>query len=158
MRHIKSLLLISGPYDLVKLIPHFDRRGLHLPMLEAIMGGRDVLPTVSPTMLVKTKEFQAPDLVRRVPPIFLFHGTADLSVPCHIAEEFYDALKTAGYRVQMKLYEGKSHTDPIIEDLLYADEVGRYPRRRHELLLRLADPLSAMDLYHPFSRSWSRTT
>ena len=58
-----------------------------------------------------------------MPPIFLFHGTADLSVPARVAVDFQEALQQAGYAVYLKLYAGKSHTDPIIEDLLYADEV-----------------------------------
>jgi hypothetical protein len=57
--------------------------------------------------------------------VFLFHGTADLSVPPAIATAFAEALRAVGARVQCKLYAGKSHTDPIIEDLLYADEVRR---------------------------------
>ena len=59
-----------------------------------------------------------PEVVRRLPPIFLFHGTADLSVPAAIAVDFADALRQASYDVQIKLYPGKSHTDAIIEDLL----------------------------------------
>ena len=60
-----------------------------------------------------------------MPPIFLFHGTADLSVPASVAVDFHEALQQAGYAAYLKLYAGKSHTDPIIEDLLYADEVRR---------------------------------
>jgi hypothetical protein len=57
LSHVRSLLLISGPYDLVALVPHFDARGLHPPLLHAIMGGRDLLPAVSPTLMLCTKEY-----------------------------------------------------------------------------------------------------
>ena len=58
MSNLRSVVLVSGPYDLVALMPHLDARGLHPPLLEAIMGGRDVLPTVSPTLLAQCKEYQ----------------------------------------------------------------------------------------------------
>ena len=65
MSNIKSLLLVSGPYDLVTLLPHFDARGLHKPMLEAIMGGSDMFPAVSPSVLVRSKEYQVRGVVGR---------------------------------------------------------------------------------------------
>ena len=61
--------------------------------------------------------------MRRLPPVFLLHGGADNSVPAIGALDFADALQRAGVTAAVKVYPGKSHTDPIIEDLLYADEV-----------------------------------
>jgi len=123
LSQIKSVIGVSGPYDLVSLAPHFHRKGLHMPMLAAIMGGVSHLPELSPTHLVETPLYQNPQLVKRFPAVFLLHGTNDQCVPKECAADFGQALSRAGYNVQIKLYEGKSHTDPIIEDLLYAEEM-----------------------------------
>ena len=44
------------------------------------------------------------------------------TVPDEQAHDFAEALRGAGVeRVEVKVYRGKSHTDPIIEDLMFFD-------------------------------------
>ena len=124
LSQIKTVFGVSGPYDLVGLTKHFHNKGLHMPMLAAIMGGREFLGVLSPTRLVLEDQiYRDPELIKLFPPVIPLHGTADECVPHQIAIDFAKALFNAGYNAQVKLYEGKTHTDPIIEDLLYAEEV-----------------------------------
>jgi len=53
------------------------------------------------------------------PPIVLFHGTADQTVPCEQSREFAARLRACGAaHVTERYYDDKSHTDPILEDPL----------------------------------------
>ena len=54
-----------------------------------------------------------------LPPITLLHGSADATCPHDQSEAFYAALLAAGVpedRVALKIYDGKTHTSPILED------------------------------------------
>ena len=56
------------------------------------------------------------------PQFTLFHGTSDETVSWKSTAEFSHALRSAGVPVNSKFYEGKSHTDPIIEDPIDGDD------------------------------------
>ena len=58
------------------------------------------------------------------PPILLFHGTADQTVPWEQSHDFAVRLRACGaYSVTERYYENKSHTDPIVEDPLCGGDV-----------------------------------
>jgi hypothetical protein len=67
---------VSGPYDLEALADKLAARGLPRGLLQALMG--DLLHQ-SPVCRVRR---MTPTSLRRLPPVILYHGTADLTVPC----------------------------------------------------------------------------
>jgi len=52
----------------------------------------------------------------KLPPIFLYHGADDLSVPVNGTIVMAKALATFNIDVYLKIYDNKTHTGPIIED------------------------------------------
>jgi len=57
--------------------------------------------------------------LERLPKVVLLHGTSDKTCPHSQSQRFRDALLQAGVkpdRCVLKLYPGKTHTSPIIED------------------------------------------
>jgi prenylcysteine alpha-carboxyl methylesterase len=53
---------------------------------------------------------------KKLPPILLLHGNADVCAPIDNAERFADALQEGGAAVQLKTYNGQTHTSPLIEN------------------------------------------
>jgi prenylcysteine alpha-carboxyl methylesterase len=61
-------------------------------------------------------------LLEDFPPCFLFHGTADKTVSYRSSEQLTTALQACGIPVSTRFFEGKTHTDPIIEDPIVGDD------------------------------------
>ncbi|KAK9750502.1 hypothetical protein RND81_02G201100 [Saponaria officinalis] len=79
-----------------------------------IMEGEQSLRRYSPEIVV-----QDPNVRRAVsllPPVVLFHGTADYSIPSNSSESFAATLQRLGVDAQAILYEGKTHTDVFLQD------------------------------------------
>ena len=79
------------------------------------------LVSCSPTRLIqrmKTRPMQAASLAAQLPRITMLHGTADATCPHFLAVEFRDAVLSAcpDHYCELRLYEGKTHTSPILED------------------------------------------
>ena len=107
----KKFIGTSGPYDIVSLAPLVHKRGLYLSMLKAIMDND--LFAASPTRVLSSLK---PEAVSRFPPILLFHGTNDATVPHSMSVEFFDALKRTGIKnIQLELWPGISHSEPLVE-------------------------------------------
>ena len=53
---------------------------------------------------------------KKLPPILLLHGNADKCAPIGNAERFAAALREGGAAVELKTYEGQTHTSPLIEN------------------------------------------
>ena len=108
----KKFIGASGPYDIVSLAPIVNKRGLYLRMLKAIMDND--LFAASPTRVLSTIR---PEAVSLLPPILLFHGTNDATVPYSSSVEFFDALKRAGKseNIHLELWRGVSHSEPLVE-------------------------------------------
>ena len=53
---------------------------------------------------------------KKLPPILLLHGNADKCAPIDNAERFAAALREGGAAVELKTYEGQTHTSPLIEN------------------------------------------
>ncbi|EFX04479.1 phospholipase/carboxylesterase [Grosmannia clavigera kw1407] len=62
-------------------------------------------------------------------PVFFGHGTADEKVPLPLAEEMATTMKKAGYRVELKLYEGFGHWYKIPDEI---DDIVRFIRSETE--------------------------
>jgi len=149
---LKAYVGISGPYDIVDLLPHFHSKGLATSVLRSIFGEEERedeqllrkflqdygiksscirfsefrLRSLSPTCLLSDKYIK-PSAVKLLPPISLLHGTADRSVPHRSSEHLAIALKQAGAEVDLVLFPGKTHTEPIIEDPMQGTENGADP-------------------------------
>ena len=106
-----SYIGVSGAFNLLTLQDHLDARGLPKDMFSKIMS--DSLVEFSPTLLVQGL---GEDVVRTLPPMTLFHGTADQSVPVENAVQFCKTMKEAGGNCKLHLYHGKNHTEPIVQD------------------------------------------
>ncbi|CAM6102602.1 unnamed protein product [Calypogeia fissa] len=113
-KQIKAFIGLSGGYNLPKLVDHFHGRGLYRSIFLSVMEGETSLPLYSPELAVQSEAF-AP-AVPLLPPIYLFHGTADYSIPYEASENFASALRRVGATVMTKLYADKTHTDVFLQD------------------------------------------
>ena len=161
---IKAYFGLSGGYNLLDLVDHFHNRGLDRSIFLSIMEGEESLKNFSPE--IKIQDSCIKDLIPFMPLIVLFHGTADYSIPSISSERFSEALKKAGARTELILYDGKTHTDLFLQDPLrggkedlfdqvvaivhsndsdaLAKDATAPPRRRFvpEILLKLAHDIS----------------
>ncbi|KAG0598468.1 hypothetical protein M758_12G076400 [Ceratodon purpureus] len=111
---LKSYMAISGGYNLVKLVEYFHTRGLDKSIMLRVMEGEKSLPIYSPEYMVQIPTFKK--AVPLLPPITLFHGTGDYSIPHEASEAFADALRSVGAQVNTVLYPDKTHTDLFLQD------------------------------------------
>ena len=122
---------ISGPYDMLKMLRLMHKKGLHRRLVLSLMDHDPA--THSPTHLVNdlvecaqspipaTAE-RASQILSSLPPLFIFHGNTDQSVPLQSSKDLARSLKAAKCRVRERYYENKSHTDPIIEGPFSGDD------------------------------------
>ncbi|CAL8465640.1 g5176 [Coccomyxa elongata] len=112
-RRIRAMVGVSGVYNCFDLADHFNRRGLYRRLFDRIMSvnGRAALKLFSPTYCVKGVEWGA-----SLPRVVLLHGTADTCALFNNATQFRDALREVGAKVELKQYEGETHTSPLIEN------------------------------------------
>jgi prenylcysteine alpha-carboxyl methylesterase len=123
LSRIAAFVGVSGVYtpDDPELLLHFERQGLSRAVVHAIMeagltGARahEALPRASPASLALGPLAAA---VPSLPPVMLCHGTADKSAPATQSAAFGAALRASGAsHVMERYYQGKSHTDPFLED------------------------------------------
>ncbi|KAK6154919.1 hypothetical protein DH2020_009167 [Rehmannia glutinosa] len=161
---INAYFGLSGGYNLLKLVDHFDGRGLYRSIFLSIMEGEKALEQFSPEIILQNPS--SIGAVSLLPHIILFHGTADYSIPSDASITFVDTLRRVGAQADLILYQGKTHTDLFLQDPLRGgkDELFDYlvafihaddkealardamapPRRRFvpEILLRLAGQVS----------------
>lgn len=150
---LKACVAISGPYDIVNLLPHFHAKGLATSVLRSIFGEEEhdknellfeeflrawgikldgeALPeyrlrSLSPTCLLADNCIR-PSAIKLLPPISLLHGTGDRSVPYRSSEHLALALKQVGAVAELVLFPEKTHTEPIIEDPMQGTENGPDP-------------------------------
>ncbi|KAL3631301.1 putative isoprenylcysteine alpha-carbonyl methylesterase icmel1 [Castilleja foliolosa] len=111
---LKAYFGLSGGYNLPNLIDHFDSRGLYRSIFLSIMEGEESLRRFSPELIVR--EPNTRKAVSMLPPIVLFHGTADYSIPSDSSKSFAETLQGLGVQAESILYEGKTHTDLFLQD------------------------------------------
>lgn len=109
----KGYFGISGGYNLESLVDHFHERGLYRSLFLSIMEGEESLSWFSPELRVQNLSLNASSCL---PPICLFHGTADYSIPWAASESFAKVLVSMGANVTTRFYEGKTHTDIFLQD------------------------------------------
>ncbi|KAK9918580.1 hypothetical protein WJX75_005121 [Coccomyxa subellipsoidea] len=112
-QRVQSLIGVSGVYNCFDLADHFNQRGLYRRLFDRIMSvnGRAALKLFSPTYCVKGVEWGA-----QLPRVLLLHGTGDTCALFSNATQFRDALQEVGAKVELKSYEGETHTSPLIEN------------------------------------------
>ncbi len=127
---LRNFIGISGPYNILDSIPLFHARGLDRSVLLRIMNHN--IARYSPTDRMRlVSHVHAPLFPASV---HLFHGTADRTVQWQSTAAFADCLKAIGVNVHVKYYQGKTHTDPIIEVLrIMRRRIMRIMRRRKML-------------------------
>ncbi|KAL7614282.1 probable isoprenylcysteine alpha-carbonyl methylesterase ICMEL2 [Lactuca sativa] len=123
---IKAYFGLSGVYNLPSLVEHFDSRGFHRSILLSIMEGEESLKRFSPEILIEDPSVM--NAVSKFPHVILFHGTADYSIPADASISFVASLNRVGVRAELKLCNGKSHTDLFVQNALRGgkDEVFDY--------------------------------
>lgn len=161
---IKAYFGLSGGYNLFNLVDHFHNRGLYRSIFLSIMEGEESFEQFSPE--VRIKDPRNREAASLLPPIKLFHGTSDYSIPSDASINLVESLKGVGAEAEVILYEGKSHTDLFLQDPLrggkddlfdhvvsvihagdeeaLAKDASAPPRKRlvPEILLRLARHIS----------------
>ncbi|RMX64976.1 hypothetical protein DD238_007255 [Peronospora effusa] len=124
LRQVRSYIGISGPYNMEASIATFHRHGFDRAVVERIMAHR--LAYYSPSLrLLALSELPfhtRKELMEDFPSCFLFHGTADKTVSYRSSEQLAAALRSCSATVSTRYYEGKTHTDPIIEDPIVGDD------------------------------------
>jgi acetyl esterase/lipase len=141
---------ISGPYHLPQLRQHLFDRGIEqLSFLRHIVAGEDAsdftdqehdeaFSGMSPALRLRRGTFVGMNrsfISNVFPPMLLIHGDSDNVVPKQSTREFARSLRTAGVpSVTVKYLAGASHTDPIIEDLLFDESSGTEAGAISELL------------------------
>lgn len=114
---MQGFLALSSLFNMSTMQARFERRGLNKDMVHAIFGQNG--PTSKPVSFARYSPYQcfSEELPRkRLPRTLLMHGTADDTVPCSESEGFKQALMKHGIDVQLKLYEGATHTSKLLED------------------------------------------
>nr|GLL26507.1 probable isoprenylcysteine alpha-carbonyl methylesterase ICMEL2 [Ipomoea trifida] len=113
---IKAYFGLSGGYNLPSLVDHFHDRGLYRSVFLSIMEGEERLESFSPDIM--TQDLSSRKAVCLLPPVILFHGTEDWSVPSDASKAFVDTLHGAGAQAELVLYKGKTHLDLFLHDPL----------------------------------------
>ncbi|KAJ9554171.1 hypothetical protein OSB04_018216 [Centaurea solstitialis] len=117
---LKAYFGLSGGYNLFKLADHLNTRGPYQSVFMSIMGGEESLSRYSPEIVVQDPNNK--NAVSLLPPIILFHGTEDYSIPADCSKTFVDTLQRLGVKADLKLYKGKTHTDVFVQDPMRGDD------------------------------------
>ncbi|XP_022149045.1 isoprenylcysteine alpha-carbonyl methylesterase ICME-like isoform X2 [Momordica charantia] len=112
---IKAFFGLSGGYNLLNLVDYFHSRGLSRSLFLSIMEGEQSLKRFSPEVMI-SEEPNIGAAVSILPPVVLFHGTADYSIPSNASKTFAETLKSVGVKAETFFYEGKTHTDVFVQD------------------------------------------
>ena len=119
---LKGFVSLSAPYSLTAMEKTFTRHGLDKHLVDHIFGGdRD---SFDPHRIVLNYQRESFSLGDHLPPIRVYHGSLDKTVPHEGSEDFVRDLQNAvadGQEVTFASYEGWSHTDPILEGPMDAD-------------------------------------
>ena len=113
---LRGFVGISGPYHVPATAAHWRARGFGQAMLDFIFGDEAGMLLASPSYLAARAEEV------ELPPMLLLHGTADKSATAQSTLDFAAALEDLGVDVHTKLYEGWTHTDPILERPFAGDQ------------------------------------
>ncbi|KFK25824.1 hypothetical protein AALP_AA8G166100 [Arabis alpina] len=114
---IKAYFGLSGGYNLYNLVDHFHNRGLYRSIFLSIMEGEESFDKFSPEVRLKDP-IVGKAAASLLPPIILFHGSSDCSIPSDESKSFAEALQAVEAKADLVLYSGKTHTDLFLQDPL----------------------------------------
>ncbi|KAG7347409.1 carboxylesterase [Nitzschia inconspicua] len=123
---LKGLACISSPFHLKAMSDSFQKKGLDDHLVDRIFGYE--IDKYDPFLAVKGLQETADGqqlLSQELPPIRIYHGTSDKTVPHDSSKTFYHDLKKSigeEERLSFVSYLGWSHTDPILEGPMDADQ------------------------------------
>jgi prenylcysteine alpha-carboxyl methylesterase len=113
---IQGYIALSAPFCLQGMQDSFTKHGLDDHLIDRIFGGeRD---SYSPKRLVEHCREQGQSLAGMLPPIRIYHGTRDKTVPHNDSQVFTRLLAQQHVHADAAVftsYEGWSHTDAILE-------------------------------------------
>jgi len=123
---LKGFVAISSPLNLKAMTDSFRRQGLGDDMIDRIFGGENEKDKYDPFLQLQNllREEQIQTFFDELPPIHIYHGTDDKTVPYEVSENYYRELlyhSTGGKYISFDSYPGWSHTDPILEGPMDAD-------------------------------------
>ncbi|KCV70157.1 hypothetical protein H696_03617 [Fonticula alba] len=101
-----NLLAIYSPSRLLRM-PVFCRAAIRVVRLAASRGCPCGEGPPSPRPVRS--------LGHSLPAILIQHGTNDSAVPFFSSLDMHAAMVSAGFRARLQLYDGQTHTDPLIE-------------------------------------------
>lgn len=144
---LRGFIPVSGPFDIVDLYEHFQKRGLDHRILDWIFQSNlkkysptIVLNQLRPLLSFTEKKQNAKSLLQNgkrqhyFPPTTIIHGANDTTVPCRISHDFYRSLQLMSTinqgidqsnfcaEVDLIVYESMTHTDPILEKPFAGDQ------------------------------------
>eukprot|EP00931_Biecheleriopsis_adriatica_P065149 TRINITY_DN39782_c0_g1_i1.p1 TRINITY_DN39782_c0_g1~~TRINITY_DN39782_c0_g1_i1.p1 ORF type:complete len:431 (-),score=71.89 TRINITY_DN39782_c0_g1_i1:48-1340(-) len=116
VQDLRGFVGVSGPYDLHALGEQLESRWIGNHLLDLICSGN--LEDNSPTLLLQSSEWRSLGLraAAFLPPMCLFHGANDKTVPAASSLMFAEALRVAGApNVRAEVRHGLAHAEVIIE-------------------------------------------
>jgi len=134
---IKGVIGVSGPYDMSGALGYFVNKGMHKNLIYSIFGNAENVKKYSPTSI--SLDLWQQHVCRKVgdgepssqlaetdfykwaqttAPVYLLHGISDAAIPFFSSVDFGMALRRAGFKATVKGFFGKTHTAPVLEDLL----------------------------------------
>lgn len=119
VRSICGFISASAPYNLEAMQRTFSKHGMDGNFIERLFAGQT--SNYCPYSLVKECQQENKSLQGRLPPIKIYHGNKDKTVPSDGSRQFATLLEKTGVKVQYIVYQEWSHTDPILEGPMDAD-------------------------------------
>jgi prenylcysteine alpha-carboxyl methylesterase len=119
---LRGFISLSAPYNLALMQQSFSRHGLDPHLVDRIFGGDK--DSFEPYRIVLNCQSDGIMLNDYLPPIQIYHGSIDKTVPHEGSSDFHRELQkvlTEEHPVTFTLYDGWSHTDPILEGPMDAD-------------------------------------
>lgn len=119
-KDLSGFLALSAPFNLPNMEHTFRKHGLDGKLVNRIFGGKQ--EAYDPWSLLQQLPCEkAESVTNLLPPIRLYHGSCDKTVPCHGSQNFAEALRQARPDIEWKVYDGWSHTDAILEGPMQGD-------------------------------------
>lgn len=119
---IKGFISLSAPLSLGSMEDTFRRYGFDKDFVDQIFGGDQ--EKYDPHQIVQSIQENGFQSTLKLPPIQIYHGSLDKTVPLACSERFYGRLKssvTERKQITLTCYDGWSHTDAILEGPMDAD-------------------------------------